>query len=327
MKKTILLIASFGVGLLTLDSHAMNPDDQTSPMFSAAPAKIPQRESHADSVAWHKQNETDGWIDREHHESIPSTQLLARERAKEISNGRRMLAINKWGLVTANEQTGGIGQHNRTWISPAGYNIYATYIIPWPSEHEPKLVNVAQTITLAVAECIEAHGIQTKIKWVNDLLVVKSGEEKGEKLSGVLSENTGSIPDAQHSLCLVGIGINVNIPQRCFEGVDQPVTSLFIETGKEFDREQILYTLSGKLRSHLRHLINCGFDNMLLPEVTARLAYKDRKVYIEDEDTDGNNIVRTYGTLRGIDKFGGAILETETGGRTFYNGRLFPTIE
>ena len=45
MKKTTLLIALFGASFLPLDSHAMDPDDQQSPMFSTAPVKTLQRES------------------------------------------------------------------------------------------------------------------------------------------------------------------------------------------------------------------------------------------------------------------------------------------
>ena len=41
----------------------------------------------------------------------------------------------------------------------------------------------------------------------------------------------------------LGAGININMPQKLLDRVDQPATSLMVETGKEHEREDLIKTL------------------------------------------------------------------------------------
>ncbi|HEY6149912.1 MAG TPA: hypothetical protein VIW19_05300, partial [Gaiellaceae bacterium] len=74
-----------------------------------------------------------------------------------------------------------------------------------------------------------------EIKEPNDLLIA------GRKVAGVLAE-------AREERVVLGIGINVNIPDAGLpEDVDLPATSLFVETGRETDRAELLVELLDRL--------------------------------------------------------------------------------
>ncbi len=85
---------------------------------------------------------------------------------------------------------------------------------------------------LAVAELLASEGINASLKWPNDVLV------NGKKICGILSEGiTGGI--------IIGIGLNVNMKKA--DHIDQPATSVLMETAKHRDVDELL----GKLLKHL----------------------------------------------------------------------------
>lgn len=90
--------------------------------------------------------------------------------------------------------------------------------------------------------------IQAGLKWPNDLLF------DNKKLCGILLELTGDPADICH--VVIGIGINVNMPQAITE-INQPWTSLRQELGTLIDRNKLLvelnYSLSYYLKIHYQH--------------------------------------------------------------------------
>ena len=89
---------------------------------------------------------------------------------------------------------------------------------------------------LACGEAIEAlAGLAPELKFPNDLLL------RGLKVAGVLAE-------AREERVVLGIGINVNIPEEQLpQEVDVPATSLLVETGREVDRAELLVELLERL--------------------------------------------------------------------------------
>ena len=56
------------------------------------------------------------------------------------------------------------------------------------------------------------------------------------------------LAEARESRVVLGIGINVNIPQEELpQEVDVPATSLLVETGRELDRADLLVELLERL--------------------------------------------------------------------------------
>src|SRR5512138_215415 len=105
--------------------------------------------------------------------------------------------------VLAREQIRGRGTKGRSWHSPAGLGLYASFILraaegrPVPSPH---LLPLA--VGLAVSDAIlEAGGLETRLKWPNDVLF------EGRKLGGILCE--GNSLGASGGFVVAGIGLNV----------------------------------------------------------------------------------------------------------------------
>ena len=92
----------------------------------------------------------------------------------------------------------------------------------------------APTLTLvmgmAVAKAVKSLGFDVSIKWPNDVVV------SHKKICGILTEM--GVRDGKIDYAVIGVGINVNIREFPEEMADK-ATSLYLESGKEFDRSQI----------------------------------------------------------------------------------------
>lgn len=142
-------------------------------------------------------------------------------------------------LVLAEEQTAGRGRLGRTWVSPAGANLYLTLVMRPPAAHLRWLSIIAP---LAVAQAVEeTTGLSPRIKWPNDLLLA------GRKLCGVLIESELSGGEPRYAL--VGIGLNVNLKVEALPEIAQIATSLRRELGREVPREEVLAALLNRFEA------------------------------------------------------------------------------
>lgn len=108
--------------------------------------------------------------------------------------------------LLAEAQTAGRGRRGKAWQSPPGANLYLS--LAWP-------IRDAAGLSLAVGvACAEALRLpQVRVKWPNDLMVGDC------KLGGVLIELAGGI-------AVIGIGLNVHMPDDAAARIDQPWTDL-----------------------------------------------------------------------------------------------------
>ena len=135
-------------------------------------------------------------------------------------------------IVWAEHQTAGRGQRGHKWLSPEGENLTFTMVV------EPHFLPVAEqfllceAMSVALTDTFAAYGIETRIKWTNDIY---AGDRK---LEGVLIEHSYS--GATLSRSLLGIGINVN--QTDFDpSLPNPVSMAQL-TGRRYDRREVLET-------------------------------------------------------------------------------------
>ena len=157
-----------------------------------------------------------------YHASVSSTQDVARGEAEG--------GAPEGTAVVAEAQTAGRGRLGRSWVSPAGANLYVTLLLRPSLERMRSLSMVAP---LAAAQAVETTTrLSPRIKWPNDLLVA------GRKLAGVMidTELSGQMP--QYSL--VGVGLNVNLDARAIPEIASIATSLWQELGHEVSREEVL---------------------------------------------------------------------------------------
>ncbi len=135
------------------------------------------------------------------HEVLDSTN---REAARLADDGAA-----EGTVVVADRQTRGRGRLGRTWISPAGVNLYFSMILrpDIPIRHAAQLtllagLALAEEITTCMHRSVNGRPDGLEIKWPNDLML------QGRKLAGILTEMRAE-GDRPRQVVL-GIGINVN---------------------------------------------------------------------------------------------------------------------
>ena len=133
-------------------------------------------------------------------------------------------------IVWAERQTAGRGQRGHSWTSPEGENLTFTLVL------EPVFLPVgeqfllSEAVTLALTDTFAAFGIDARIKWTNDIY---AGDRK---LVGILIEH--HLAGGRLARTVAGIGINVN--QTEFDPALPNPTSMALEAGRTFDREEVL---------------------------------------------------------------------------------------
>ncbi|MGW3305558.1 biotin--[acetyl-CoA-carboxylase] ligase [Streptomyces sp. NPDC001073] len=110
-------------------------------------------------------------------------------------------------VLVAEEQTSGRGRLDRQWTAPARSGLFFSVLL------EPGDVPVARwgwlplLTGVAVATGLSrSAGVDTALKWPNDLLVTVGGEER--KAGGILAERAGD------SAVIIGVGVNVTLREE-----------------------------------------------------------------------------------------------------------------
>ncbi|MEW1723152.1 biotin--[acetyl-CoA-carboxylase] ligase [Streptomyces sp. NPDC093109] len=141
-------------------------------------------------------------------------------------------------VLVAEEQTAGRGRLDRRWTAPARSGIFFSVLLrPGPEVPVERLGWLPLLTGVAVATGLaRAAGVDTALKWPNDLLVTVGGEER--KAGGILAERAGT--DA----VVVGVGLNVSL--RTDELPVPTAGSLALADAVSLDRDTLL---RGVLRS------------------------------------------------------------------------------
>lgn len=110
-------------------------------------------------------------------------------------------------------QSGGRGRRGREWRSPLASNLYLSLARRYAGGLA-RLGGLSLAAGVAVAEALQSLGIAVRLKWPNDLLV------DGRKLGGLLVEGGGE--HAGPVRAVIGLGLNVRMPEDAARGIDQP---------------------------------------------------------------------------------------------------------
>ena len=136
-------------------------------------------------------------------------------------------------IVITDHQTKGRGQRGNHWEAEEGKNITCSIIL------KPKTLLISDQfilnviVSMGVADLVSSVlSMDTKVKWPNDIYC------KGEKISGILINN--SIKKNMLESSVIGIGLNVN--QQQF--TNSKATSLSVLSGNAtYNLSQILESL------------------------------------------------------------------------------------
>ena len=134
-------------------------------------------------------------------------------------------------IILADTQTGGIGTKGRNWHTGSNKNI-AMSILYRPQKDVKKL----EGLTIEIAKKIQntmknKYNINLTIKEPNDLML------NGKKICGILTES--NTIGNKINYVIISIGFNVN-ENNFPEELKNIATSLYKETGKEFNKQKII---------------------------------------------------------------------------------------
>lgn len=162
------------------------------------------------------------WTSLEVVASTGSTNTDLATRAAELPEG---------AVVVAEEQSAGRGRLDRSWVAPARSGLFFSVLFK-PGDAVPQEQWGWLTLLAGVATATglsRAAGVDTALKWPNDLLVSVDGEER--KTGGILAER---VEDG----VIVGIGLNVTLTE---EELPVPAAgSLLLAKATVTDREPLL---------------------------------------------------------------------------------------
>lgn len=127
--------------------------------------------------------------------------------------------------VQSQEQVSGRGRLSRTWESPSGAGLWCSILVP-VAGLTPSWIPLAA----GLAACDAITGIDVRLKWPNDLVVV-GPDDTVAKLGGILVE---LLPSGR---AVVGIGINVAIAA---EEIPFPGATSVLSEGGDLDRTELL---------------------------------------------------------------------------------------
>ena len=140
--------------------------------------------------------------------------------------------------IMAQYQRSGRGQSGTGWESLKGENLLASIVL-YPlflEAREQFLLN--QSIALAVHDTLQQlTGKEVSIKWPNDILI------EGQKIAGILIENT--IRNSRLNQSIIGIGINVN--QTAFQSYIPQAVSVSQLTGNRADLTECMAILCSQI--------------------------------------------------------------------------------
>ncbi len=125
-------------------------------------------------------------------------------------------------FIIAHHQTDGIGRKGDKWIDYPNKNLLGTFLFT------PRLESslFAQLLALSTIKLIKKLPLNPSFKWPNDILI------NGKKIAGIMCYNKGD-------RVAVSIGLNINTTEGEIRTIDIPATSIYIESNKIYNLEEI----------------------------------------------------------------------------------------
>lgn len=202
-------------------------------------------------------------------ESIDSTNAFAIENA-----ANKTLREDVNNLIIANHQTAGKGRMGRSFESGENDGIFMTLVIR-PQKKSSEIANITLVAAVAVSRALEEiTGLKAKVKWPNDIIV------NGKKICGILTEmkNDGS------NVRFVALGIGINVNNRSFtDKLKAKATSVYIETGKRFSRQDILVKVISRFEELYKIYLANSDLAFIQEEYNEKLINIGSKIIVEQE--------------------------------------------
>jgi BirA family biotin operon repressor/biotin-[acetyl-CoA-carboxylase] ligase len=206
------------------------------------------------------------------------------------------------GSVLISElQRAGKGRLGRTWTAPTGSGLTMSVLLTLPTVPLPRRGWIGALTGLALVAAVRrVTGVDTALKWPNDLLV------DGVKCAGLLAEATADG-------VVVGFGLNVTLRREELPRPD--ATSLLLAGATTLDRARIAAAVLDELADRLDRWTAAAGDpdrSGLRDDYRRACATLGSPVRVE---LPGGGAVT--GVARDVTVDGSLVVDTDTGRRTF----------
>lgn len=204
-------------------------------------------------------------------------------------------------------QTRGRGRRGRDWHSGLGGAL--TFSLLWRFEQGAGFLSgLSLAVGVALVRVMRRHGAtDVMLKWPNDLLW------RHLKLAGILIELSGDVMGP--TAAVIGIGLNLRLPDSVKSRIDQPVVDL-AKIGIEVDRNRLFAEILAELDAVLDGFSEEGFAPFR-DEWNGTHAYQDKMVRLRLPDR-----VEFEGRVEGAAEDGALTISTRSGPRKFYGGEI-----
>lgn len=233
------------------------------------------------------------------YDEVTSTMDVARESISQLGDGA--------GVVCALSQSAGRGRQGRSWSSTRGA-MMATFLFQ-TTLPVAALSGYSLVVGLALADAFEELGAALRLKWPNDLVVVRN--DTLMKIGGILIE-VQDLKDKR--VVLVGVGVNLS------QAPDSVANALSIEDicGQVMSVDDALALTSKHLRT--AHELFSGLGGF----AKFKRRWEDASCFApgETEITLDLGDRHVSGRFAGIDESGSLLLAVSGEVKSFHSGHL-----
>jgi BirA family biotin operon repressor/biotin-[acetyl-CoA-carboxylase] ligase len=262
--------------------------------------KLPQALTLLDKQAIvNNMSQQHAWLNVEVFDTLPSTNSYLMQNMGAKTHGT---------CVVTNLQTSGRGRRGREWQASLGASL--TFSLLWRFQcGAAALSGLSLAVGVALIRSLHELGAtEAKLKWPNDILVDQ------KKLAGILIELQGDMEGP--STAVIGVGINLQLPESVLQKIDQPATDLHQTLAHTINPNALMATLLKHLVDVLLTFERAGFDE-LRDEWTAHHAYHQQPVRMLMPD--GSEVT---GVVQAISENGSLMIETAKGMQKFMSGEI-----
>jgi BirA family biotin operon repressor/biotin-[acetyl-CoA-carboxylase] ligase len=208
-------------------------------------------------------------------------------------------------LVISNSQSSGRGRSTKTFYSPINNGIYMSLLLK-PKESILSITKLTTLTAVAINNAIKKHyPIDSKIKWVNDILI------DNKKICGILIEASLEMNTTNLEYLVVGIGINVH-QQKFSEDLENIATTIENNCDKYQKREELIITILNNFEEIYHDLDNSKYMNQYISD----------SAVINKEVTYTINNKNYNGLVTGIDNNGYLIIDNNGETITLSSGEI-----
>ncbi len=224
------------------------------------------------------------------------------EEAKRLSQSQTKNGF----LIVAENQTKGKGRLGNSWSHSYKANLSFSIVLK-PNFLPNDITSLTLITGMAICKAFRKLGISAFLKWPNDIII------NGKKAVGILTEISCEIERINY--VIVGIGININ-EKNFSEELKEKATSLFIETGKEFKRIDILNSVLLEFEEIYGSFTEHGSFEPFLKEYESLCLNIGKKIKaISKQGT-------IYGTAAGVSDKGELIIKSDDNNISIVSGEV-----